>query len=174
MWCIASFIDHTTTMAKTHADYQECINCISASSTGCGLTYKCPAGHSYPMRNQKRGCETSGWFFNSPSISCSDSFIFPYPSQPSRSRSELSWWLLDTATLKPFHQRPDMFKSLWFRQLSPRALAHMGSRCHGSLTGGSPVTRELFTLRWGIQGIWGKKAWLFLHTRLYSIRLVHT
>ncbi len=100
---------------------------------------------------------TSGWFHKSPSITRSDGSIFPNPSQPDRSRTELSWWLLDTATPKPFHQRTDMFKRLRYRQCSPWTLTHMGSRCHGSLTGGSPVMRELFTLRWGIQAVYEKE-----------------
>lgn len=111
---------------------------------------------------------TSGWFHNS--ITRSDGSIFPNPSQPDRSGAELSWWLLDTATPKPFHQRTDMFKRLRYRQRSPWTLAHMGSRCHGSLTGGSPVIRELFTLRWGFTGcIWKRdRLWLSTHTYTHS------
>lgn len=93
---------------------------------------------------------------------------FPNPSQPSRSRAEQSWWLLDTAALKPFHQRTDMFKRFRFRQHSPWAWAHMGSRCHGSLTGGSPVMRESFTLRWSIQAVYKKDLVWTVSTHTHS------
>lgn len=103
-----------------------------------------------------KGCGTSR-FLNSPSISCSWSSISQTPpNQAKQSRAEQSWRLLDTAAPKPFHQRTDMFKWFRFRQHSPWALAHMGSRCHGSLTGGSPVMRESFTLRWSIQAVYKK------------------
>lgn len=72
------------------------------------------------------------------------------PTHQKQSRVEL------VATPKPFHQRTDMFKMLRFWQCSPLALAHMGNKCHGSLTGGSPVMRESFTLRWSIQAVYEK------------------
>ncbi len=96
---------------------------------------------------------TSGWFHKSPSITRSDGSIFPNPSSPTG--VEQSWAGGSRySPPKPFHQRTDMFKRLRYRQRSPWTLAHMGSRCHGSLTGGSLVVRELFTLRWGIQAVY--------------------
>ncbi len=79
-------------------------------------------------------------------------FSKPLPARQESNRVELV--ALRYSPPKPFHQRTDMFKRLRYRQRSPWTLAHMGSRCHGSLTGGSLVVRELFTLRWGIQAVY--------------------